>query len=615
MQVYKKIVFVLFALLTYSACVWGQTRADSLLSILDGKNYSDTSFIKTTLELCRILVNTDSSFLIPEYANQALKADTLNKDIQSKFALYQYLGNYYWQIGKLTEAADQFNKMRLIGETSMNSKITANSYNGLGTVYYKIGDYDHAREYYRKGLSLAGTDTLLKARFLNNIANTFVVQDKMDSVMAYYHMAIAYHKSHQNFRLLSIVYGNLALANFKLRDGLEIRRNLDLALEAAILSNDPYQIASIYQLTGDLAFEKHPQMAVKSYHQALTLARKSKSYDQIQKNLDVLSILAENDGKYREALSYLRELKQLGDSLNQKGKESRIEQMEYEHIAALRNAEETKKAQEEEVRLIRDQNRQRLLLVIVSVAFVTLLILILSEIQTYRIRMKISRSKERFFSMIAHDIRNPFSGILGLSGILNEEAEKSGDPVHRKQMGSLHKSLNQVYELLENLLQWSLSETGKIAFNPQVQMLYPIVQEVIFLHTASAKQKGIKLENQVQGELTARFDSNMLQTVIRNLLSNAIKFSPENSSIFLSAIIQGKGVMVKVSDQGVGMNPEQINRIFKPDENISTPGTRNEAGTGMGLILSANFIARHGGRIWAESEPSKGTTMFFTLPD
>jgi len=107
----------------------------------------------------------------------------------------------------------------------------------------------------------------------------------------------------------------------------------------------------------------------------------------------------------------------------------------------------------------------------------------------------------------------------------------------------------------------------------------------------------------------------MLQTIIRNLLSNAIKFSRENSTIFLSAEIHGKEVVVKVRDEGVGMNREHVDRIFTKDEGISTTGTRNETGTGLGLMLCKDFITRHGGRIWADSKPGEGTTVFFTLPD
>ncbi|TSA33294.1 MAG: hypothetical protein D4R64_14585 [Porphyromonadaceae bacterium] len=615
MRITKNIVIGLLMLIVFHSYALGQNRIDSLQLIFDRHKVPDSIYVKTSVELCKALVNTDNEFLLPEYALKGLEADTLNRDIQSKFALYEYLGNYYWQVGKLNEAADQFNKMRLIGETFSDTHITANSFNGLGTVYYLIDDYDQALAYYRKGLDLSGADSLLKVRFYTNIANTFKQQGKMDSVLPYYNKSVTYHQYHQNFRYLSIVYGNIAITYNELHNSQEVRRNLNLALEAAIKADDPYQIAAVYQIMGDLVFERHPNIAVKSYSQVLELARKSQSYDQIQKSLKALSLLSEKAGKYKESISYLREIKGLDDSLDLEQRKSRIRQMESEHLAAIRNAAEIKKAQQEELKANRDQNRQMEMLIILAIAFAAVLILFLMGFQTYRLKMKITRTKERFFSMIAHDIRSPFSGILGLSGLLNEEAEKNEDPGHRKRVRSLHQSLNQVYELLENLLEWSQAETGKIAFNPSVQLLSPFVHEVIFLLTASGKQKGIRLENQIQSGLTARFDSNMLQTIIRNLLSNAIKFSQENSSIFLSAEIHGKEVVVKVRDEGIGMNHEQIDRIFKRDEGSSTPGTRNETGTGLGLMLCKDFIARHGGRIWVDSKPGEGTTVFFTLPD
>ncbi|MFA5814419.1 MAG: tetratricopeptide repeat protein [Bacteroidales bacterium] len=288
MRLTKNIVIGLLMLIAYHSYALGQNRIDSLRSILDRHKVPDSIYVKTSVELCKAIVNTDNEFLLPEYAIKGLEADKLNRDIQSKFALYEYLGNYYWQVGKLSEAADQFNHMRLIGEISSDTHITANSFNGLGTVYYLMDDYDQALEYY--------------------------------------------HQSHQNFRYLSIVYGNIALA-YELHNSKEIRRNLNLALEAAIKADDPYQITSVYVIMGDLAFEQHPNLAVKSYSQALELARKSQSYDKIQKTLKELSLLSEKAGKYKEAIAYLREIKVLDDSLDLEQRKSRIRQMETEHRA------------------------------------------------------------------------------------------------------------------------------------------------------------------------------------------------------------------------------------------------------------------------------------------
>jgi len=249
------------------------------------------------------------------------------------------------------------------------------------------------------------------------------------------------------------------------------------------------------------------------------------------------------------------------------------------------------------------------------VAFLTLLAILLVSIRYYQMKIKIGRTKEKFFSMIAHDVKNPFSGILGLAEVLDDYAQSNSDPVRRKQMGSLHHSLNKVYELLENLLQWSQAESGKMAFNPTIQLLSPLVSEVISLLIESGVQKGIAIENQIQTGLTARFDSNMLHTIIRNLISNAIKFSRENGTVFISAEIQNKEVVIKVKDQGIGIESNKIDCLFSPREHISTKGTQNETGTGLGLLLCKEFVNRHGGKIWVESKKDEGTTVSFTLPD
>lgn len=615
MRIIKILALGLFLYISCHNETRGQTQLDSLRAILDLKKVPDSIYIKTSLELCKSVVHTEFEFLLPGYAIKGLQTDTLNHFVSLKFALLNYLGNYYWEVGMLSNAAAQFNQMRLLGETAKNSNITSNSFIGLGIVYYIMGNHQQALGYFRNGLTLSGTDSLLKVRFYNNIANTFSEQGNMDSAFFYYHRSIRYHESHQNYEYLSNGYANLALVYAKLNNSLEISKNVKLALESAYKANDPVQIATVYQLMGELSFVEHPDLAALSFKSALELAKKAKSYAQIRKSLENLSNLSNSTGKYKEAFDYLKEEKELEDSLERDQVKSRLKQIEFTYLSAIKIDEENRKAQLNELATIKDESRIRTLLIVVSVAFITLLILLLTGFQTYRMRMKISRTKERFFSMIAHDIRNPFSGILGLSGVLIEDAEIKGDPVQHRQMSALHQSLNRVYELIENLLQWSQAETGKIAFNPTIQSLYPFVQEAISLHLESGKQKSLTFENQIPQELEARFDSNMLQTIIRNLLSNAIKYSPGNSSIFISAEKQGKEVVIQVRDQGTGMSREKLIEIVKSTKGISTPGTRNEPGTGLGLILCKTFISRHGGRMWAESTPGQGTTIIFALPD
>jgi signal transduction histidine kinase len=608
-------IITLLIIVIPQVTAWGQTRIDSLRDILDAGTQSDSLLLATTLQFCKAVVNTDESYLIPEYASRALEVDPLAHRYRFKSDLYRYLGEYYWKTGKLGEAADEFNQMRLLGEINHDTLVIANSYNGLGTVNYLLENNKEALRYYRMSLGLSGTDSLLIIRLYNNIANTFNEMDEMDSVFPYYRKTIDYHKSHQNFNYLSRSYANMALSYSKLGNGLEARHSINLALEAAQKGGDPFQIASVYENMGNLSMNIHPRISMEMFKRSLSIARSIHSYDMIERCLYNLAYISEHLGNLKKTVDYLSDINTQNDSLRLSQRKSRVLELEAEHTSALRRIAEQKQEMERSRILAREDARQKILLVSLVAALITLLVILGAGYLSYRLRMNVTQTKERFFSMMAHDIRSPFSGILGISDLLVEESENLDRPDMKKKIRTLNRSLNQTYELMENLLQWSQAESGKIAFKPEIQLLHPFVHEVVCLHTAMARQKGIRVENQIQSDLKARFDSNMLQTVIRNLLSNAIKFSPGNGTIFISAEISGQSVIVRVKDQGAGMDQEQADRIFRSKEVISTAGTRYETGTGFGLVLCKTFISRHGGEFWADSSPGQGTSVNFSLPD
>ena len=602
-------------LIAMSGGAAAQVRLDSLIQIMDKAGTPDSILLQTAIGICEKVVNTEKSYLIPRYAARALEANPVKKDSHKRFLLLNYMGNYLWQAGRLEESAGAFNRMRALGENEQDTVIISNSLMGLGTVYYQLEDYNKAIRYYKDGLALSGNDTLLRVRFYHNLANTFSNENQMDSVLMYYQESVAYHLRKNNFRLLSIAYSNIALTYVQLKNPLKMREYLDLAMQAALKSGDPYQITAVYTLKGGMAQDKHPALAEECYKKALELAIKSMSNEQIRENLDSLSHLAEKRGRHAESLVYLRRLVILDDSLDLLEERSRMVELEQEHLETRKNNENLALEYEARKKFEIQKRRQVELFILTAVIIAVLVIVFFIGLKSYRYRMKITRTKERFYSLIAHDIRNPFSGILGLSGIIREEAEKSTDPAYHKRVVALDQSLNQVYELLETLLQWSRTESGEVKYNPEYQFISPLVDEVVALLSTNGKNKGISITNGVGGTVTARFDSNMLKTVLRNLISNAIKFSRENSNIVIKAENKNKEVQLSVSDEGVGMDQEQVSRLFTSDDGFSTPGTMNETGTGLGLTLCKNFINRHGGRIWAESKPGEGTTIYFTLPD
>jgi two-component system sensor histidine kinase/response regulator len=223
-------------------------------------------------------------------------------------------------------------------------------------------------------------------------------------------------------------------------------------------------------------------------------------------------------------------------------------------------------------------------------------------------------AKDKFYSIIAHDLKNPVGAFKNVSYFLNDEYDNLTDEEKREFILMMRDSSKNLVDLLENLLQWSRSQTGRINFQPDIVDISSLVQSNIDLMKMTADKKNIKLINNFDKSITIFADMNMINTVLRNLISNAIKFTPFDGSITIDYDMDDESIKVKVRDTGVGISPENIEKIFKIDSTHTTAGTQNESGTGLGLILCREFIEKHGGEMNVESEINKGSEFYFTLP-
>lgn len=223
-------------------------------------------------------------------------------------------------------------------------------------------------------------------------------------------------------------------------------------------------------------------------------------------------------------------------------------------------------------------------------------------------------AKDKFFSIIAHDLRSPFNSIVGFSSLLMEQIKENDYDGIEEYATFIFESSQLAMELLNNLLQWARSQTGKIEFKPQKIEIGAIISNVVNLLNAAAGQKSITISVNGAYPLNVFADSDMLKTVLRNLLSNAIKFTRHGGRITVSTKLEQHQLLVSVSDNGVGMSPETTAKLFLVEEHHSSPGTNNEAGTGLGLILCKEFITRHDGNIWVESAIDEGSIFHFSIP-
>ncbi len=223
-------------------------------------------------------------------------------------------------------------------------------------------------------------------------------------------------------------------------------------------------------------------------------------------------------------------------------------------------------------------------------------------------------TKDKFFSIIAHDLKNPFNALIGLSKMLLNQLDRMDEAKMKEIVRMIYDSSNHTYQLLENLLDWSRMQTGKMQWKPMEIGIGAIAYENVCLLKAGAEKKEISLSSDVGSDTLAYADPNMVTMVVRNLLSNAVKFTGKGGSVHICSETRDQFEEIAVIDTGVGMKPEDVEKLFRIDVHHSTPGTDKEAGTGLGLILCRDFIQKNGGDIRVESEMGKGSRFVFTLP-
>ena len=231
-------------------------------------------------------------------------------------------------------------------------------------------------------------------------------------------------------------------------------------------------------------------------------------------------------------------------------------------------------------------------------------------------------NKDKFFSIIAHDLKSPFSGFLGMTKMMSENILDLSLSEMKSFSQQLRESAKDLYALLENLLEWSRIQRNVIEFNPEICYINYLVKQNIDIANGFAIQKNIEITNKITSDIRVIADIPMINTVLRNLISNAIKFTPIGGQIEIGIVefptiasgLKDSGqIYVYVKDSGIGMDETIISKLFKIDSKVSRPGTEGESSTGLGLILCKEFVEKNNGRIWVESKVGEGSIFFFTL--
>lgn len=511
----------------------------------------------------------------------------------------------------------------------------ANTCINLGFIQNERKYTDKAFKYYLRALNIFASlmdQENLDASYLNlgnlgrnlpnidNYRRTF--QESRDIANSY------------NTSSLSVVYSALGVLSLKKNDLENAELYVSKGLELSEKNNDQGSIANGQVLLGKVYFSKG--MHTEAYaitEKGLLAARAVKNRPLI---MDAYSQLAKITMALNQpglAYSFLDQYVQLKDSIYN-------EQMAIQLTRANRRFEITddnmdpgKLLRQNLDQTLNIQNNFKLKIALLF-SLIVIIILLFFFFKRYYSKSKIAsklteqnkvieeqknhleeliQTKDRFLSIIAHDLKNPFNSLLGFADLAYNDFDEITDNEKKSYLNVIRQSGQHIYALLDNLLNWSRAQSGRIDFFPEPVSLTENIENAVELVRSSADNKHISLFSDFSRDVIVKADKNMLSTILRNLLTNAIKFTPNGGSVTVSSRINHKKVTVSVIDTGVGMTAEELNKLFKLDGGLKTEGTANESGTGLGLILCQEFMSLHKSKIIAESTPGKGSTFSFSL--
>ncbi len=640
----RKVYILLFTAFAIVFPAWPQVQShiDSLEKLLETASPEERVQLFCQISELYWQRSYDTSLLMAIHANNI--AGELDDPALMATSLYM-IGNAHYLLGDFPTSMDYYLQALGLREELGDSNTIAGSYNNIGAVYLKMHDDRQALEYFKKAGELfrALGDEHQLFFILNNIGAVYMESEILDTAFQYFQNAyeIADHTGNEVNQSVSLAnMGETALAmglysrsEEYQRKAYEISHKLgDKGMMATIQSN----LGRLYLKTG-----KMPE-ALQAFQESLILAKDIHSATIVQDNYKNLSEFYSLSGDQEKALHFYRLYDLIKDSILSQEGLMKIKELELKSNA---------RSLEQEIQLLRMENeiqslkQTRLKYGIASLTVITLALILVFIIYHQRNRFKrettrilgeknlllekanrklqesekhlkeLNSTKNKFFSIIGHDLRNPLNALLGFSELISGNSREYSSEEIQKYSQIINDAAKNIHMLIENLLEWSRSQSGSIEFNPRSSDLYPLVEGIIRIFQIQAEKKDITINMEIAKEMKIYADLNLLSTIIRNLVSNAVKFTTKKGRVLVSAEDTNEGVSVSVKDTGTGMTGEQLDTIFSLVHEPSTPGTAEEKGTGLGLILCKEFVDKHGGRIWAESEPGKGSTFTIIFPN
>ncbi|HQO09957.1 MAG TPA: tetratricopeptide repeat-containing sensor histidine kinase [Clostridiales bacterium] len=530
-----------------------------------------------------------------EAGNKALKIFEKSENSETLGALYNNLGLVSFEMSQFPEALEYQFKALKIKEKAGTKAALANSYSNIGMIFTRLFNLEKALEYATKALNLRKelNDLRSISSSYNELGRIFDKQNEFEKAIHYYSESIKIKRENDLHSGLAQSLENIGMVFLKLK---KYDESGECLFEAKKIYEDLGQqkfVTGIYRNISSLFLD------VGKYEEALVyisrshdLAKKYELKDKLRDSYKLLSEIYGKKGNFRKALAYYVMYSKIHE-----------EMMNFQRQQDIGNI--TSKYENEK------KNRENELFR-------------LKNIELVKINKELSRSKselirsnsakDKFFSIIAHDLKNPFSILYTTSELLLTYFEEIDDKKRREYINTINVSTKHLLKLIENLLEWSRSQSGLKQFNPVNFDPSEIIEGTIELIKPSADLKQIELKVSVTPDTVVNADKNMIKTVMRNLITNAVKFTKTGGQISVNSGISKGCFFFTVEDNGVGIKKKDIPKLFAIDKHFATNGTSNEKGTGLGLLLCKEFIDKHKGRMIVESSYRKGSMFGFEIP-
>lgn len=644
--VINALVIVILAFCNCNA--FSQTNfKDSLFTLINStQDESKKAFWLNEIASGYINSYKDSSIIFAERALYIAGQNGLTNEIAKSNSIlaksYFYLSDYPKSLEYHFSAIEYFDKLK-----DYNS--LANEYYSVGLIYSASQNFNNAKLYYEKAIAQSrkiNNNVQLSKSLLNLGWLYYNFKKDSNTALGYYNQVLKINEVLRNDYIemkLQVRYGELYIDSRRYSEALEhytksantalkINDQINYAFNTLIIGRIYYLVATDSLLdTKNNNLKGFPigkndnlKIAEKFTQQSIDLFDRIKDYDDMSAGYLFLSDIKFALGQYKEAYEYLNKRIVINDSIFNFNKDKKIAYIESQKEIAVRDA----KLKETELQIKTKQEiifAVVLIVIIISLALAAALALFFNKRkqslvleEKNAVISEVNASKDRFFSIIAHDLRNPVGAIKLSAEFIDENFQLFDDNDKHEFFTEIRKAATHIHSLLENLLTWARSQSGKIQFNPDLANINFLIGANVSLLKTHADNKSIKLIQECPESLECIIDVDMINTVLRNLLTNAIKFTNFAGEVKVIAKIEnyknGDYVKISIVDNGVGMSAENIDKLFRIDNSSSTPGTDKETGTGLGLILCKEFVEKHNGKIWVESELNKGSAFNFTLP-